>query len=172
MKINKLFTTLIIALTMLLASIPMPVRAAAMSDFLENKIADVIFRATAFSELAPTTYYIALYTTACTDSAGGTEVAVGSYARVAMTRATATWTGTHGTTTGVSSGTNGTVGNAAAVTFPAATADWGTVTHWGIVDAATVGNLIICSALTTARTITNGSTPSFAVGAMTVQIDN
>jgi hypothetical protein len=146
--------------------------AGALTDYAENKIVDHVFRNTAFSESTPATYYIALYTSACSDTGAGTEVATGSYARVGITRGTAAWNGTHGTTTGASSGTNGTISNAGVITFPAATADWGTVTHWGIVDASTAGNVIICSALTTSRNITTGSTPSFAASALTIQIDN
>jgi len=167
---KKLFHSIIIGLALLLSSVG--VQSAALTDYYENLVVDHLFRATALSESAPASYYIALYTTACSDSAAGTEVTGGSYARVAITRGTAAWTGSHGTTTGASSGTNGTVGNAAAVTFPTATADWGTVTHWGIVDASEGGNQIVCAALTTSRNITNGATPSFGVGALTVQIDN
>ncbi|MDP1771999.1 MAG: hypothetical protein Q8L15_06920 [Methylobacter sp.] len=146
--------------------------AAALTDYTENLAVDHLLRGQTFSESTPANYYVALYTTACSDSAAGTEVTGGSYARVAIARSTAAWVGTHGTTTGASSGTNGTVSNAAAATFPAATADWGTVTHWGIIDASTAGNPIICAAMTTSRNITTGSTPSFAVSALTVQIDN
>lgn len=146
--------------------------AAALSDYAENKLVDHVFRATAFSESTPASYYVVLYTTACSDSAAGSEVSGGSYARVAVTRGTAAWNGTHGNATGASSGTNGTISNASAITFPAATADWGTVTHWGVVDAASAGNQVVCAALTASRNITTGSTPSFAGGALTIQIDN
>lgn len=172
----KIFRHTLLTLSLLIISaaaiLPNIGYATALTDYAENKIVDHVFRATAFSESTPASYYVALYTTACSDSAAGTEVSGGSYARVAITRGTADWNGTHGTTTGASSGTGGTISNAAAITFPAATADWGTVTHWGIVDASTAGNVVICSALTASRTITTGSTPAFAGGALTIQIDN
>lgn len=144
----------------------------ALTDYAENKIVDHVFRGTAYSETTPSAYYVALFTSACTDSAAGTEVTGGSYARVAINRSTSGWNGTHGTTTGASSGTNGTISNAGAITFPAATADWGTVTYFGIYDASAAGNLVICSSLTASRTITNGATPSFGAGALTIQLDN
>lgn len=167
---KKLCRVALIALSMLAMA---PVQATSLSDYMENKLVDVLFRGTAFSETVPATYYVALYTAACTDAAAGTEVAGGSYARAAVSRAAASWVGTHGSATGVSTGTSGTISNALAITFPAATADWGLVTHWGIIDTASgAGNLILCTTMTTSRSITNGSTASFGVGALTFQIDN
>lgn len=151
--------------------VPLVTSAGSLTNYAENAFVDHIFRGLAYSATTPANYYIALYTGACSDSAAGTEVTGGSYSRVSIARSTSAWTGTHGTITGASSGTNGTVGNAAAVAFPAATADWGTVSHWGVSDAPTGGNLVICAPLTATRTITNGSTPSFAPGALNVQLD-
>lgn len=170
MKIKKIVAQLFLSIALLISAAC--AMAGALTDYMENKVVDHLFRGTAYSESAPTNYYVALYTSACSDSAGGTEVSGGSYARVAVARGTAAWAGTHGTTTGASSGTGGTISNAAAVTFPEATSDWGTVTHWGLLDVSTSGNAIICAAMTASRTITNGSTSSFGVGALTIQIDN
>jgi hypothetical protein len=147
--------------------------AGSMTDIYENKIVDAMFRAQAFSESSPANYYVALYTSSCTDSTPGTEVTGGSYARVAVARSTAAWTGTHGTTTGASSGTNGTVSNAAIIQFAAPTANWGSVTAFGITTASTAGDQVVCNNLTTPKTVNNGdAAPSFAIGALTVQIDN
>jgi hypothetical protein len=169
--INTIRRKLLAAALAALAIIAMPAFSGALSDYLENKLVDHVFRATSFT--APSTVYVALLTSACSDSGGGTEVSGGSYARVAITSATTAWKGTHGTTSGASSGTNGTISNAAAVTFPAPTANWGVVTTWAIYDASTSGNLLICAALTTSKTINNGdAAPSFAIDALTVQIDN
>lgn len=145
--------------------------AAAFTDYFENKIVDDLFRGTAYSP--PSTAYVGLMTTACSDSAAGTEVSGGSYARVAVTKGDAAWKGTHGSATGASSGTNGTISNAAAITFPAPTASWGTVTYWGVWDASSAGNLLVCDDLTTSKTINNGdAAPSFAIDALTIQVDN
>jgi len=144
---------------------------AALSDYLENQLVDHIFRTASLSK--PTNTYIALLTAAADDTGGGTEVTGGSYARVSVLSADASWNGTHGTTTGASSGTDGTIDNAIIVTFPAPTANWGLITHFAIYDASSAGNLIIHAALTTPKTVNNGdAAPSFAVGALTFQIDD
>lgn len=142
-----------------------------MSDYYKNKLQDHVFRATAFS--APASVFVALFTAAPTDAGGGTEMTGGSYARVEITAALASWLGTHGSATGVSSGTNGTISNAADVVFPAPTADWGTAIHWALYDASTSGNLIVHAALTANKLIENGdAAPTFEIGSLTNQIDN
>jgi hypothetical protein len=146
--------------------------AGALADYAENKAIDAILRGQALS--APATGYVALYTTCPTDSTAGTEVTGGSYARVAITSSLANWAGTQSAgSTVASTGTGGTTSNNVAITFPAPTANWGTVVCWGILDASTAGNLWIYSALTTPKTINSGdAAPSFAAGAATFQIDN
>lgn len=147
-------------------------QAAAMSDYLENKLLDFLVRGQTFT--APTTVYYALATTTGSDAACGTEVTGGSYARVAVTSSLANWAGTQsaGSTT-ASSGTSGTTSNNATVTFPAPTANWGVVTEYCVFDAASAGNLLWRTALTTSKTINNGdAAPSFAAGSATFQIDN
>jgi len=144
---------------------------AAMTDFLENKIIDWLLRGQAYTP--PATAYIGLLTAAPSDSAAGTEVTGGSYARVAVTSNATNWNSTDGDNDAASSGADGTTENDVVVTFPAPSANWGSVTHFGIYDAATSGNLLIYAALTTAKTINNGDpAPSFAVGALSFQIDN
>lgn len=155
---------------------------AAMSDFMENKLIDWLFRAQAIgitgasaaAGTGPATLYVALLTAAPSDTGGGTEVTGGSYARVAVTSALGAWDNTQAaSSTAVSSGTGGTTRNQAAITFPAPTANWGVVTHVGIYDASTAGNLLVWSALTVSKTVNNGdAAPSFAANALTFQIDN
>jgi len=160
-------------LTALLMAMAFSASAVSLNDYSENKIADHVFRGTALSETAPASYYVALFTTSCTDAAVGTEVTGGSYARVAIARSQAAWNGTHGNATGASSGTGGTISNAGTLTFPAPTANWGSVTAFGVLDASTAGNPIVCTDLTTPKTINNGdAAPAFAIGALTIQIDN
>jgi len=144
---------------------------AAMTDYLENKIIDWLLRGQTFTP--PATTYVGLFTVAPTDSTAGTEVSVGSYARVAVTSSLANWAGTQAAlSTSASSGTGGTTSNNAAITFPTATADWGTVVAFGLFDASTSGNLLIYANLTASRSVTNGSTASFAASALTFQDDN
>lgn len=145
---------------------------AALSDYLENKLIDQLFRGQAYT--FPTTLYFALLTAAPSDTGGGTEVTGGSYVRVGVTASLANFAGTQsaGSTT-ASSGTGGTTSNNGAVTFAAPTANWGSVTHVAIYDASTAGNLLMWNALGTAKTVNNGDTaPSFAAAAFTFQIDN
>lgn len=145
---------------------------AALSNYLENKIIDWLLRAQAYSP--PASVFVGLFTATPSDTGGGTEVTGGSYARVEVTSALANWAGTQsaGSTT-ASSGTGGTTSNNGTITFPAPTADWGTITSFGVFDASTSGNLLFYGALTANKTVNNGdSAPSFAAAALTLQIDN
>lgn len=155
---------LFLAALVTLAGLTAPVaHAEAMSDYLESALLGHVFKGAAYA--GPSTTYVGLSTTACSDSTTGTEVTGGSYARVAVISNGTNWTGP--------SANNGTIANAAAVTFPAPTASWGSVTHWFISDASASGNLLVCAPLTTAKTINSGdAAPSFAPGALTFQIDN
>ena len=112
---------------------------AEMSNFLENALINGTLRATSYT--APTTTYLALYTNDPTDADTGTEITGGSYVRQAIT---------------FSAPSNGATSNSSAIEFPQATADWGTITHVGIRDAVTSGNLLYHSALDTSKVIANG----------------
>lgn len=140
---------------------------SAMSDYLENKMVDQLFR----GQTAPTTstLYVALLTAAPSDSGGGTEVSGGAYARVAVTSSLANWAGTQsaGSTT-ASSGTSGQTSNNIAITFPTPSATWGTATHFGIYDASTGGNLLFHGELSIAKTINESDTVTFPVGTLSV----
>lgn len=145
---------------------------AAMSNYLENKLIDFLFRGQSF--VPPATLYVALFTVDPTDSSAGTEVSGGSYARVAVTSSMANWAGTQsaGSTT-ASSGTSGTTSNNGVVTFPAPTANWGTITGMALMDAATGGNVWIFGGLSTSKVVNSGdSAPSFPITAFSYQIDN
>jgi hypothetical protein len=149
---------------------------ANMSNYLENKLIDHLFRGTSYT--APAALAVALCTAAPDDTSTGatiTEVAnSGAYARTALAPSSSNWQDTAGGTAGTSSGTTGTTKNAAAITFPTATGSWGTITHIAVVDSATygAGNVLFWAALTTSKTVTNADTFSFAIAALTVQIDN
>jgi len=109
------------------------------SNFLETEILDHVFAGAAYT--APTTKYLALFTALADGEAGSvTEVSGGGYARqtVAFT--------TSGNTTS----------NNAAVEFPTATANYGTVTHVGVYDASSSGNLMAYAALSSNKTIETG----------------
>lgn len=152
------------------------------SDFLENKLIDWLLRgqaigitgASAAAGTGPTNVYIGLLTAAPSDAGGGTEVTGGSYARVTYASSLANWAGTQGSgTTVASSGTSGTTSNNNAITFPAPTANWGTITHWGMYDAVSGGNLLMWGALSASKTVNNGdAAPSFAAAQLSLQFDN
>ena len=110
---------------------------ADMSNYLENALLNGTLNATTYT--APTTVYVSLWTSNPNDDGSGTEVSGGSYARVAVSFATA-------------SGTSGEVLNDAAVEFAAATAGWGVVGWIGINDALSGGNLMYHTALDTSKT--------------------
>ena len=172
MHFRKFIAAAALALAATFSVAPTPALAGAMSDFWENKVIDLAFRSQAYA--FPATKYVALYTTACSDASGGTEVSGGSYARVAVSDGLTSWAGTQAAgSTSASSGTSGTTSNNAAITFPAPSANWGTVSHFSIMDASSGGNLLICAALTQAKTVNSGdAAPSFAASALSLQIDN
>lgn len=168
---KRKLTHLIFGALLVIAALPSAF-AGALADAAENKIVDAVLRGQALG--APATGYIALYTACPTDSTAGTEVSGGSYARVAVTASLANWSGTQGAgTTVASTGTSGTVSNNNAITYPAPTANWGTVVCWGYLDSASGGVLWFYAALTANKTINNGdAAPSFAAAAASFQIDN
>lgn len=135
----------------------------AKSNYLENIILQYIFNDGAFT--APQTF-VALYTTDPTDADTGTEVTGGSYARVEVNE---NGGGSPAWNNAVVDGVGYLVDNANAITFPTATADWGTVTHFGIRDASTAGNLLYHGALTASQAVNNGSTFSFAIGDLNIK---
>lgn len=109
------------------------------TNFLETEILDHVFAGAAYT--APSTKYLALFTAVADGEAGSvTEVTGGGYARqtVAFT--------TSGNTTS----------NSAAVEFPTATANYGTVTHVGVYDASSSGNLMAYASLSSSKTIETG----------------
>jgi len=121
------------------------------TDFAENKVLDHMLGKTSWT--MPTAH-VGLFTAAPSDAGGGTEVTGGSYARKAT--AGADWNAASG----------GSSSNANAITFVTASASWGTVTHFGIFDAATSGNLLRWAPVTTQKTIGSGDTASFPAGSL------
>lgn len=180
MKRLKLFAIAFQLLIVCALVLPGAARATDNSNAFENTLIDVLMRgqnatinSKTLSWSAAPSYYIALATTSGSDTACGTEVTGGSYARVAVVGSLANWAGTQsaGSTT-ASSGTGGTTSNNNAITFPTATASWGTVVEVCVYDASTAGNLLWRTALTTSKAVGTGDTPSFAAAALTYQIDN
>jgi len=142
---------------------------AQASDALENLFIDHLFRTAAWAK--PTALWIALFTSAPSDAGGGVEVSSGAYVRVNLPPGDANWTATQGGTTGVSIGTGGMTSNASAITFPAPSADWGTVGWFGLFTASSGGTLLVWDALLAPRTILSGDpAPSFQPGSLQITI--
>ena len=127
---------------------------SAMSDYLENEILDHILGTGAYT--APTTVYVGLSTATLADDASGTELSGSGYARQSAS---------------FNAAASGTADNSAAIEFPAATASWGTVSHFGIYDAASAGNLLIHGAFTTAKLIDTGDILKISAGDLDVSAD-
>jgi hypothetical protein len=111
-----------------------------LSNTFETHTLQYLF--TTASVTRPTAWYVALFTSNPAEDASGTEV---STSGTAYARQSATFT---------VSGNEAT--NSAAIEFPTATASYGTVTHIGVFDAASAGNLIAYAALTTSKAIDTG----------------
>ena len=124
------------------------------SNFLETEILDHVFAGAAYT--APTTKYLALFTAVADGETGSvTEVSGGGYARqtVAFT--------TSGNTTS----------NNAAVEYPTATGNYGTVTHVGVYDASTSGNLMAYAALSSSKAIATGDVFRVPSGDLDITLD-
>ena len=126
---------------------------AEMSNFLENALLNATLNATTYT--APANIYVSLWTSDPTDAGSGTEVSGGSYARTAVT---------------FGAPSDGASLNSADVTFPTATASWGTVGWIGINDAATSGNLLYHTALDTAKAIDSGDIFKISTGNLSVTL--
>jgi hypothetical protein len=135
---------------------------SAASNYLENKVLDHVLTATSYS--APSTRYLALFNNVSTNTAANLEAGTltdeistsgTAYVRKAVTFAAAS---------GGASATNATV------TFDAATASWGTVTHVAVMDAETSGNVLFYGAVTTSKTIDSGDTFQVTSGNLTISL--
>ena len=126
---------------------------AEMSDYLENKILDYVLRNTA--DWAPAAVYLALHTADPVDAGSGAEVSGGSYARQAIA-----FDAAHATT-GVTQNTN-------IETFTSMPAV--TVTHIGIWDHLSAGNLLFHTGVTASKAVASGDTITVAAGAVTITL--
>ena len=129
---------------------------AEFSTYLENAIINLM-RNVAFTQIPA---YVALFKSPVTDAEleAGTltnEVSGGAYARQLA---------------GLSAPSDGTSSNAADITFPTATANWGTVTHVALMDAATLGNVLMFSILDASKVVNSGDTFKINLGDLDVTV--
>jgi len=125
------------------------------SNYLETEILDHVFGGAAYT--APATLYIALFTSNPDEDGSGTEV---STSGTAYARQTVAFTTTGNTTS-----------NTAAVEFPTATASFGTVSHVGVMDASTGGNLLAYAALSSSKDIATGDVFRIPAGDLDISLD-
>jgi hypothetical protein len=144
------------------------------TDFAENRLVDFLFRQQPLgiggaTALGPSTLYVGLLSVAPTDSALGTEVTGGGYARVAVPCSLAAWAGTQSDgSTAVSSGTSGKTSNNTPIVFPTPTASWGTYVAYAVYGTQTGGQPIFYAPLAAPRTTNAGDDgPQFRAGALT-----
>ena len=126
-----------------------------LSNTFETHTLNYLFTTTSVTR--PTAWYIALFTSNPAEDASGTEV---STSGTAYARQSATFT--------VSGNT---ASNSAAIEFPTATASYGTVTHIGVFDAASAGNLIAYAELTTSKAIDTGDVLRLPANDLDITID-
>ena len=112
---------------------------------------------TAGAVTRPTAWYLALFTTNPAEDGSGTEV---SGTGTAYVRQSVSFTVL-----------GNTASNSAAVEFPTATATYGTVTHVGVYDALSGGNLIAYAALTTSKAIDTGDVLRIPLGELDITLD-
>jgi hypothetical protein len=127
---------------------------AEFTNYLEEKLLDHVLRNQSFT--SPTTAYVGLFTAAPNDGGGGTEVSGGSYARQAAS---------------FSAASGGLTTTDTDISFPQATANWGTVVAIGIHDSIVTGNLLMYTDLTTSKTIDQGDILKISTGSLTVTLD-
>lgn len=109
--------------------------------------------------LGSTSMWVGLFTAAPADTSGGTEVSGGSYAR----KTSGAWA--------TCTGSMGNVANVATVTFATASAAWGTVSHFALLDDSATGNMVAWATLTASRTISTNDVAVFAVGSLSITLD-
>ena len=120
------------------------------SNYLEDAVLNHVFGSGSGTYTPASTLYVALFTSAPSDTGGGTEVSGGGYARQ----------------TGTFTTSSGTASNDSAIEYPTATADYGTVVAMGIFDASTSGNLLAYGTLTTSKNVSSGDVLRFNASAI------
>ena len=128
----------------------------AFTDYTENKVLDHLIGPTAFTK---PTLFLALYTAAPTDAAGGTEVS------------TTNWTNYTRKSVAFAAASSGSCSNSAVVDFGTVAGAGATITHWAIFDAATAGNMLVRGDFGTSHTASTGNQVTVPAGAITVSLD-
>lgn len=129
------------------------------SNYLEDGLVNATLRGGTYTGGA---VYVALFKTDPTDANTGAELTDPSYVRQ---RAHATVV-----SDGFTAPANGVSSNTRTLTFPAITGVQVTLTHWGIFDALTGGNLLYHAPLQVAKTLDPSDVLSFPIGSLIVTL--
>ena len=134
---------------------------AAASNYLEDKLLNHVLTGTAYTQ--PVGRYVALFNdvsaqteTRLEQGILTDEVNTGGYQRVAVT---------------FNAAANGNSTNNAMVTFPIATANWGTITHVAVMDAQTGGNVLFWAPVVIPKTINTGDTFLIFVNNLSISLN-
>lgn len=129
--------------------------AGFFTDYSNNKVLDLFFGATSFTP--PVTLYVGLAQNTANKGGLTTEPTGGGYTRVVLPNSSANFP----------AASSGTKSNAAVITFPAPTANWGTLQSLFLADAPSGGNVLAMADLTAPKAIITGSPAAkVAVGAL------
>lgn len=134
----------------------------AFSDYLENALLDAILRGVTFT--SPSSTYLSLHT-----SAGATE-STADWAATELTGAAVNYARKQALTSEWTAASGGASSTNASLAFAAAGSNWGTITHLGIWDASSGGNLLFYVALPASRIINNGDVATITSGNLTVTL--
>ena len=124
---------------------------SAKSNYLEGKLIEHVLRNTAYT--SPSTVHLSLHTANPAEDGSGTEVSGSNYSRQQITF------GAH---------SDGACANTSVEEFTATGGSFGTVSHFGIFDASSGGNLLYYGALTASKVVADGDTLKFAAGSVTI----
>ena len=124
------------------------------SNYLENELLDHVLGGSAYT--SPSAIYVALSTGSFADDNSGTELTGNGYTRKAITFGTAS---------------SGSIASNSAVEFDTATGSWGSVSHFGLFDASSGGNLLYHGAFSSAKTIETGDVLKISSSSLTVSLD-
>lgn len=126
----------------------------AMTDYLENKVLNAIFKGETYT--GPSKFYLALFTAGPDDTGGGAEVSDAAYERQEVI---------------FSDIMDGTVSNTNAIEFAPAAVNYGVISHIGIYDSKTGGNLLFYKQLAVPIVASQSVGVSVQTGELTVSLD-
>ena len=124
---------------------------SAKSNYLEGKLIEHVLRNVSYT--SPSAVHLSLHTANPAEDASGTEVSGSGYGRQPIAF------GAH---------SDGACSNSAVEEFTASGGSFGTVTHFGIFDASSSGNLLYYGALTASKVVADGDTLKFAIGSISI----